>query len=78
MAAFWRRQDMISDDRIDMISIASARLLVPSPCGSQLIMAGHVLVKKPINISVPEAASMVAAAEASTAVTAACFNWRSD
>jgi predicted dehydrogenase len=71
-----RWQDLISDDRIDVISIATAPLLRSEPLRLAADHGRHVLVEKPISIGVPEAAGMVAAARASTAVTAACFNWR--
>ena len=71
-----RWQDMISDNRIDVISIATAPLLRSEPLRLAVDHGRHVLVEKPISIGVPEAAEMVAAAKASTAVTAACFNWR--
>ena len=71
-----RWQDMISDNRIDVISIATAPLLRSEPLRLAVDHGRHVLVEKPISIGVPEAAEMVAAAKASAAVTAACFNWR--
>jgi predicted dehydrogenase len=71
-----RWQDMISDDRIDVISIATAPMLRSEPLRLAVDHGRHVLVEKPISIGVPEAADMVAAAKNSTAVTAACFNWR--
>jgi predicted dehydrogenase len=71
-----RWQDLISDDRIDVISIATAPLLRSEPLRLAVDHGRHVLVEKPISIGVPEAAEMVAAVKASPAVTAACFNWR--
>lgn len=73
---YHRWQDMISDDRIDVISIATAPLLRSEPLRFAVDHGRHVLVEKPISIGVHQAAGMVAAARASTAVTAACFNWR--
>jgi D-xylose 1-dehydrogenase (NADP+, D-xylono-1,5-lactone-forming) len=67
---------MISDERIDVISIATAPLLRSEPLRLAVDHGRHVLVEKPISIGVPEAADMVAAARASIAVTATCFNWR--
>jgi predicted dehydrogenase len=71
-----RWQDMISDERIDVISIATAPLLRSEPLQLAVDHGRHVLVEKPISIGVSEAADMVAAAKTSTAVAAACFNWR--
>jgi predicted dehydrogenase len=65
-----RWQDMISDDRIDVISIATAPLLRSEPLRLAVDHGRHVLVEKPISIGVPEAAEMVAAVKASAAVTA--------
>jgi predicted dehydrogenase len=71
-----RWQDMTSDERIDVISIATAPLLRSEPLQLAVDHGRHVLVEKPISIGVADAADMVAAARASTAVTATCFNWR--
>jgi|SRR5215211_2426395 len=73
---YGRWQDMISDDRIDVISIATAPLLRSEPLRLAVDHGRHVLVEKPISIGVSEAGDMVAAAGTSGAVTAACFNWR--
>jgi predicted dehydrogenase len=57
-------------ERIDVISIATAPLLRSEPLRLAVDHGRHVLVDKPMSNGVPEAADMVAAAEASTAASA--------
>jgi predicted dehydrogenase len=71
-----RWQDMISDDRIDVISIATAPLLRSEPLLLALSQGSHILVEKPMSVGVTEATHMVVAARTAESVTACCFNWR--
>ncbi len=69
-------QALIDSGTCDVISIAAAPMLRSDPLIAALAKGCHVLVEKPMSIGAAEARVMVEAAQASTAVTACCFNWR--
>ena len=69
-------QALIDSRTCDVISIAAAPMLRSDPLIAALAKGCHVLVEKPMSLGPAEARVMVEAAQASTAVTACCFNWR--
>jgi predicted dehydrogenase len=66
-------QSMISDGKLDVISVVTAPQLRAAPVISALQSGIHVLVEKPFATTLEEAAKMVAAASASKCVTAVNF-----
>lgn len=69
-------QDLIESAEVDVISLATPPTLRLEPVVMALENGCHVLLEKPVSVSLDDARAMATAAEQGTTVTAMCFNLR--
>ena len=69
-------KELIHRADIDIISITTDPTIRQGPFAEGLTQNRHVLVEKPLALSLSEAKEMASLARHARAVTAICFNWR--
>ncbi len=68
--------NLIEQSQVDIVSIATHPTVRQEPFAKALAQQRHVLVEKPLSLSLPEAQAMASLARQAKTVTAISFNWR--